>query len=256
MSRTLRYDLSTTETAQSETLYRNIGFNASLAPNSSGDAAAGTHAIGKLIVQSEDDGQADLLKANLPVDLQIDGGTALSASGSIGPGPIETRNLTIGAVELKGEIRSERSTPLTGSGHISATEMFIRTINLSAEVAHALKVDQIGDMNPGTKVAELDTDFRLSGGTFNTSNLRIQELDGLGDATAQTGNFKIESALMVNYMATVTLSADATARVKSSSSMLGILVTVLENDNRISVPININGDVRKPEIQVDVSRIF
>src|SRR5713226_713059 len=195
-----------TSPAQSETLYRNIVLNASLAPNSTGDSAGGTHAIGKLVVESDEDGQADLLKATLPIDLQIDGGAAaLSAGGSIGPGPLETKNLTIGAVEVKGEIRSERGTPLTGNGHISATEMFIRTINLSEQVARALKVDQIGDMSPGTKLASLDTDFQISRATFNTTDLRMQELDGLGDATAQTGSFKIEAALTVNYMATVTL---------------------------------------------------
>jgi uncharacterized protein involved in outer membrane biogenesis len=246
-----------TASAQSETLYKNIALNASLAPNPTGDSGGSTHAIGRLVVQSEEDGQADLLKATLPLDLQIDGGgAALSAGGSIGPGPVETKNLTIGAVEVRGEIRSERGAPLTGNGHISATDMFIRTINLSEQVARALRVDQIGDMSPGTKLASLDTDFQLSKATFNTTDLRMQQLDGLGDATAPTGSFKIEAALTVNYMATVTLSADATSRVKSSSTMLGIVVTVLETNNRISVPININGDVRKPEIQVDVSRIF
>jgi len=244
-----------TATAQQETLYRNIAFDASLAPNSGGDSGRGTHVTGKLSVQSNEDGQAELLKAELPVDLQISSG-ALSVSGLIGPGPVETKNLNIGSVEVKGEIRSERNAPLSGNGHIAAADMFIPTINLSAEVAHALKVDQIGDMNPGTKVASLDTDFQLDRGTFDTNGLRIQELDGLGDATAQSGKFKIESALTVSYVATITLSADATARVKSSSSMLGIVVTALEIDNRLSVPININGDVRKPEIQVDVSRIF
>ena len=242
--------------AQQETLYRNIMFHASIGPNSGGDSGRGTHVNGKLSVQSNEDGQAELLKAELPVDLQISTGGALSVSGLIGPGPVETKNLNIGSVEVKGEIRSERNAPLTGNGHIAAADMFIPTINLSAEVARALKVDQIGDMSPGTKVASLETDFQLARGTFNTNGLRIQELDGLGDATAQTGNFKIESALTVSYVATVMLSADATARVKSSSPMLGILVTVLETDNRLSVPININGDVRKPEIQVDVSRIF
>jgi uncharacterized protein involved in outer membrane biogenesis len=245
-----------TATAQQETLYRNIAFTALLTPNSGGDPSAGTHAVGKFSVQSTEDGQAELLKAELPIDLQINRGGALSVSGTIGPGPIETKNLNMGSVDLKGEIRSERNAPLTGNGHITADDMFIRTINLSAEVARALKVDQIGDMNPGTKVASLETDFQLARGTFDTTDLRIQGLDGLGDATAQKGNFKIESALTVSYVATVTLSADATTRVKSSSPMLGILVTVLETDNRLSVPININGDVRKPEIQVDVSRIF
>jgi len=245
-----------TATAQQETLYRNIAFNASLAPNSGGDSGRGTHVTGKLSVHSNEDGQAELLKAELPVDLQISTRGALSVSGLIGPGPVETKNLNIGSVEVKGEIRSERNAPLSGNGHIAAADMFIPTINLSAEVAHALKVDQIGDMNPGTKVASLDTDFQLDRGSFDTNGLRIQELDGLGDATAQTGKFKIESALTVSYVATITLSADATARVKSSSSMLGIVVTALEIDNRLSVPININGDVRKPEIQVDVSRIF
>ena len=60
----------------------------------------------------------------------------------------------------------------------------------------------------------------------------------------------------MNYQATLTMSTDATARVKAISPIVGMLVTILETDNRISVPINISGDVRKPEIQVDVSRIF
>ena len=78
----------------------------------------------------------------------------------------------------------------------------------------------------------------------------------MGDATAQTGSFKIEAALTLNYAATVTLSADATSRVKSASTILGMLTSIFETNNRLSVPVNINGDVRHPQIQVDVMRIF
>jgi hypothetical protein len=105
-------------------------------------------------------------------------------------------------------------------------------------------------------VSTLETDFQFSHSTVNTSGLRIQQLDGLGDATAQNGSFKIESALIVNYAATVNLSSDATSRVKSASPIWGVILTIFESNNRVSVPINISGDVRKPQIQVDVSRIF
>jgi len=40
------------------------------------------------------------------------------------------------------------------------------------------------------------------------------------------------------------------------SPALGLVVTILETNNRVSVPINVSGDVRNPEVQVDVSRIF
>jgi len=123
-------------------------------------------------------------------------------------------------------------------------------------VARALKVDQIGDMNPGTVVAVLETDFQISQGTVHTSGLRIQQLDGLGDATSPNGNFRIDSALILNYAATVVLTPEATSRVKSLSPALGLVVTILETNNRVSVPINVSGDVRNPEVQVDVSRIF
>ena len=177
-------------------------------------------------------------------------------SGSIGPGPIETRNIGIGAFAINGEIDSNRNEPLTGNGQMSANDLDIHTVNLSERVARALKLDQIGDMSPGTTVATLETDFQVSQGTVHTTGLRIQQLDGLGDATAPNGSFKIESVLIVNYAATVVLSSEATSRVKSGSPTLGLVVTILESNNRVSVPINVSGDVRNPEVQVDVSRIF
>ena len=241
----------------SEVLYKNISLSASLAPHTAGDSGSGSQAKGDLTAQSEEDGEAALFKTTLPFDLQIDrGASALSISGSVGPGPIETRNLNVGAFNITGNIHSDKGVPLTGSGQMSANQMFIRTINLSEQVSRALKVDQIGDMSPGTVIASLETDFQISKGTINTPGLRIQQLDGLGDATTQNGSFKIESALTVNYSATLIMSPDATSRVKSIGPMVGILVTILETNDRISVPINISGDVRKPEIQVDVSRIF
>jgi hypothetical protein len=197
-----------------------------------------------------------VLKATLPFDLQIEGNSPFTISGTVGPGPIETKNLSVGDLSINGQLQTDPNVPLAGAGRISITQMFIPTINLSEQVASALKVDQIGDMSPGTRIQSLQTDFQTSPSAFNTSGLRIDGLDGLGDAAAENGSFQIQSALTVNYVATINLSPEATARVKSISPVLGLLVTVLESNNRISVPLNIAGDIRKPEIQVDVSRIF
>lgn len=239
-----------------EMIYRNIGLTASLTPIADG-AGSGSQAKGEVIVQSEADGEADLFKTALPFDLRIErGAPALSISGSIGPGRIETGNMEVGAFSITGDIHSEGSGTLTGKGQMSANQMFIRTANLSEQIAHALKVDQIGDMSPGTGIASLETDFLISRDTVHTPGLRIEQLDGLGDATTQNGSFKIESALTVNYAATVVMSADSTSRLKQISPMLGVLVTILETNHRVSVPISISGDVRKPQIRVDVSRIF
>jgi hypothetical protein len=111
-------------------------------------------------------------------------------------------------------------------------------------------------MNPGTPISALDGEFRVSQGVVETTGLQIREIDGLGDAIAQRGSFTIDSGLTVNYRTTVNLSAEATSRVKSASTLLGVIATILEMNNRLSVPVNINGDVRKPQIYVDVSRLF
>ncbi len=247
-----------TESLSSGILYKNISLNAALAPYADEKARAGTQAKGDLSVQSEEDGEADRLTAAFPFDLKIFGSdvSTLAVSGSIGPGMLETQNVSIGALAINGEINSNKDAPLTGDGRLSATDLVIHTINLSERVSTALKLDQIGDMSPGTSVANLETDFNISRGTVNTTGLRINQLDGLGDASVPTGSFRIDSALTVNYAATVILSPEATSRVKSMSSTMGLFVTILETNNRVSVPINIVGDVRNPEVQVDVSRIF
>ena len=240
-----------------ETLYKNLVLNASLSPQAS-DSGQSSQARGTLVAKSDEDGEADRLEATLPFDIKIDdrGSAVLSVSGSIGPGSIETKNITIGALAAQVEINTSTNGPLTGKGQLSAHDFDIHTANVSERVARALKLDQIGDMNPGTAVAGLETDFQILEGTVHTTGLRIQQLDGLGDATADSGSFKIDSSLVVNYIATIVLTPEATSRVKSSSPALGLVVSILEMDNRISVPINVTGDVRNPEIQVDVSRIF
>jgi AsmA-like protein len=247
-----------TEEGTPEVFYKNIALEASLTPQSANDSGLRTQAKGTLTFKSNDDGQADRLVATLPFDLKIDsGGSAqLAVSGSIGPGPIETRNISIGAFAIDGVINSTTDAPITGKGRMSIDDLDIRTINLSERVARALKVDQIGDMNPGTSLANLETDFQISQGTVHTTGLKIQQIDGLGDASAPEGSFKVDSSLIVHYAATVVLSPEATSRVKSLNPALGLVVTILETNNRVSVPIDVSGDVRNPAVQVDVSRIF
>lgn len=241
-----------------ETLYKNISLNASLVPASNANSESVSQATGEFIAQSEEDGEAEMFKATFPFDLKIEhpDNSTLLISGSIGPGPLETKNFSVDSFSINGQISAERSSPLTGNGHLSASNMLIRSINISQQVAGALRVNQIGDMNPGTVVGGLESEFHISQGIVETNGLLLREIDGLGDATAQKGRFKIDSGLSVNYLATIMLSADATSRVKSANTMLGIIATALETNNRLSVPVNIDGDVRNPQVYVDVSRIF
>lgn len=241
-----------------EALYKNISLNASLEPVSEAGSESVSHATGEFIAQSEEDGEAETFKATFPFDLKIArrNDTPLAVDGSVGPGPLETKNLSVGSFSVNGQILADGNTPLTGKGHLSASRMLIRPINLSQEMAESLRIPQIGDMNPGTVVGELESEFNISQGIVETTGLLIREIDGLGDASAQTGSFKIDSELSLNYPATVTLNADATSRLKSAGTMLGIITTVFEVNNRISVPVSIDGDMRNPHIYVDVSRIF
>lgn len=262
--RTVKFDNASvrlkdfSEGQHSEVLYKDLVLNASITPQAGSDSNRTSLARGSLEMRSEEDGEADRFKGSLPFDIQIvdRGPSMISVSGSIGPGPIETKNIRIAALAINGEIQSTKNAPLTGTGQLSATDLEIHTANLSERVARALKLDQIGDMNPGTVVAGLETNFQILQGTVHTTGLRIQQLDGLGDANAPNGSFKIDSALILNYVATVVLTPEATSRVKSLSTALGLVVTILETNNRVSVPINVSGDVRNPEVQVDVSRIF
>lgn len=236
-----------------EVLYNRIDLDARMIPIDGGKKIRGD-----LTVQSDEDGEAGQLSAALPLDVDIGGDRlrGLAVTGSIGPGPVESANMRIGSLMVTGDITARQASELTGKGRLTAEDLFIRTMNISERVARSLKLEQIGDMNPGTNVAKLETDFELSRGSVSTTGMRVQQLDGLGDATAQKGDFKIESDLVVHYDAAITLSAESTARVKSASPTLGLLVTVLESNNQLSLPITIDGDVRNPEIKVDVSRIL
>jgi AsmA-like protein len=244
--------------SQQETSYRNIGVSASISPRYVDGVVRGRSVTGEFDAQSEGDGGVEILKAHLPFDLAIESGKGadLSVDGSIGPGPLETKNLSARSFSLTGQLRSAKSSPLTGQGQMAISDLLIRTINLSQQVASALRVSQIGDMNPGTSIADLDTGFQISSGAVNTQGLRVAQLDGLGDARADNGMFKVDSTLTVNYAATIELSADATSQLKAASPMLGLLASILERNSRLSVPINISGDLRSPRIEIDVSRAF
>jgi uncharacterized protein involved in outer membrane biogenesis len=162
---------------------------------------------------------------------------------------------------LAGEMRGFQQSVQTieGGGRMSSGEMFIASVNVSEQVARALQISEIGDMSPGTGIGSIEADFRIEQGVVRTSNLTIQQLDGLGDARATDGWFQVAQAASsptLNYAATVTLSQDATAKVKASNPLIGMAVTIFENNKRVAVPVSITGEVRNPQVQVDVSRIF
>jgi uncharacterized protein involved in outer membrane biogenesis len=238
-----------------ESLYKNIALDASL--SDSKDAASARRATGQLRAESEEGNGAERLKAAMPFDVVINrgAGAGFSIKGNCGPGPLETKNLTAQSFKLDGEFNSERASSMNGGGHMSASEIFIPSLNVSQQVAQAARVAQIGDMADGTKIGGLETDFNFDRDAVRTNNLRVEQLDGLGDATADPGWFKVEAALMLNYAARVELSSDATAQLKTSANpLIGAAVAVLQTNNRIAVPLNITGDVRNPNIQVDVLR--
>lgn len=145
---------------------------------------------------------------------------------------------------------------IVGGGRVSSTGLFIASVNLSEQVASALKLGQIGDMGQGTKTGALEADFQVEQGVVRTSNLQIQQLDGLGDATSDEGWFKVEAAPTLSYAASLLLSNDATAKVKTTSPIVGAAVSLFEVNNRIAVPVNIAGDVRQPQVQVDVRKFI
>ncbi|MGA9771288.1 MAG: AsmA family protein [Blastocatellia bacterium] len=240
---------------QPDSLYKKIALKLSLTKVK--DAAKQSQATGEVRAESEEGDGVEKLKAVMPFDFVIDrsNGPGYSAKGVFGPGPLETKNLTAQNFKLDGQFITEPSSEMSGSGHISANEIFIPSLNVSQQVAGAARVNQIGDMNQGTKIGGLETDFNFDHDLVKTTNLRVQQLDGLGDAVAAQGWFRVEAALMLSYAATVELSSDATQQLKSSANpLIGAAVAVLQINNRINVPLTITGDVRNPNIQVDVLR--
>lgn len=238
-----------------ESLYKNIALK--LAVTDAKDAPNASHTTGELRAESDEGDGAERLKAVMPFDLVIDrsNGPGYSTKATLGPGPLETKNLVAQSFKLDGQFNTEASSEMSGNGHISANEIFIPSLNVSQQVAGAARVSQIGDMNQGTKIGGLETDFTFDHDLVKTTNLRIQQLDGLGDAVAAQGWFRVEAALMLSYAATIELSSEATAQLKSSANpLVGAAVSVLQMNNRINVPLTITGDVRNPNIQVDVLR--
>jgi len=238
-----------------ESLYKNVALTTDIAAdqgNSSNRLATGTLRIDS----SETDG-AETLKTEMPFDLTIapSAGPGTTVNGSFGPGALETKNFSAVLFKVEGEFLSGRASNTSGKGHISASAIQIPTLNLSERVAGAARVTQIGDMKPGTEISQLETDFNFAEDVVNTMNLQLMALDDLGDATAAAGWFKMKPELTLNYAATIRLSREATAQLKTSANpLIGAAVAVLADSNGLEVPLNITGDVRNPQVQVDIMR--
>ena len=237
-----------------ETLYKTLTLNATMTDDQAD--AASRHATGTLRAASDESG-AELLKTELPFDFIVNRNASpgLSLKGAFGPGPLQTRSFIAQSFKLDGQFNNERATGLSGSGGLSATGVFLPSVNVSEQVASAARVPTIGDMSEGTKIGSLETQFHLEHDVINTTRLNVQQLDGLGDASAATGWFKIEAALTLNYSANVELSSDATTQLKSSANVLiSAAVGAMATNNRVTVPLSITGDVRNPRVQVDLRR--
>jgi hypothetical protein len=240
----------------SDSVYKNIALNVDLTRVQEGSAQR--HATGTLRAQSDESDGAEALKTEMPFDLMVMPDTGWKIEGSVGPGPLETKNFHADQFKLDGRLfsgpaSSQRNSG--GDGHIAASVITIPSLNLSERVAAAARVSQIGDMSPGTTVGKLETDFSLAGDTVNTANLRIESLDGLGDATAAAGSFKTGPELTLNYEATITLSTSATSQLRTSANpLISAAVSVFADNRGLAVPLAISGDIRKPQVRVDVLR--
>jgi hypothetical protein len=102
-------------------------------------------------------------------------------------------------------------------------------------------------------MGKLETDFHIDRGTVTTNGLRIEQLDGLGEATAPQGWFKVEQALVLNYKVDLLLSPETTAQMKSAYPMAEWL-SIFQNSDRFGVSVNVTGSLRNPQIQVDYLR--
>ncbi|MFL6212492.1 MAG: hypothetical protein ACJ74J_01230 [Blastocatellia bacterium] len=238
-----------------ESLYRNVALTTDIAADK--DNPTARHATGTLRVASDESDGAELLKTDVPFDFTMtpSANPGTTIKGSFGPGPLQTKNFKADEFKVDGEFLSGHSSATSGKGHISATAIQIPTINVSERVAGAARVNQIGDMNTGTAISRLETDFNFAEDVVNTTNLQLSALDGLGDARAAAGWFKMKPELTLNYAATMTLSREAAAQLRTSANpLIAAAVAVLADGNGLEVPLNITGDVRQPNVEVDILR--
>jgi len=238
-----------------ESLYRNVALTADIATDK--DNPAVRHATGTLRVASDESDGAELLKTDVPFDFTLtpSANPGTTIKGTFGPGPLETKNFKADEFKVDGEFLSGNDAATSGKGHISATAIQIPTVNVSERVAGAARVKQIGDMNTGTAISRLETDFNFVEDVVNTTNLQLSALDGLGDARASAGWFKMKPELTLNYAATITLSRDAVAQLRTSANpFISAAVVVLADNNGLEVPLNITGNVRQPTVEVDILR--
>jgi uncharacterized protein involved in outer membrane biogenesis len=246
-----------------ESFYKNISLVATMT------AAEGQarRATGEVNADSVKDQEAEAFKARLPFDFTYDTSKpeGMVIDGTLGPGPLQTENISMQQFQLTGKIHSKRparqknvSTAssaggLTGQGHLSITGLHMASVNVSENVAGRLQISNIGNMQPGTDMARLETDYHIDQGIVTTNGLRIEGLDGLGEATAPQGWFKVERALVLNYKVDLLLSPETTAQMKASYPMAEWL-SIFQNSDRFGVSVNVTGSLRNPQIQVDVLR--
>jgi hypothetical protein len=246
-----------------ESFYKNISVVATMT------AAEGQarRATGEVVADSVKDHEAEAFKARLPFDFTYDSSKpeGMVIDGTLGPGPLQSENISMEQFQIKGKINSRRparaanvSTKssaggLTGQGHLSITGLHMASVNVSENVAGKLQISNIGNMQPGTDMGRLETDFHIDQGTVTTNGLRIEGLDGLGEATAPQGWFKVEQALVLNYKVDLLLSPETTAQMKSAYPMAEWL-SIFQNSDRFGVSVNVTGSLRNPQIQVDYLR--
>jgi hypothetical protein len=236
-----------------ESLYKNVALTSDL--DAGKDNPLSEHTTGTLHVASNESDDAEPMTADMPFEFTItpseDAGTRIK--GNLGPGAFATKNFSATLFKIDGDFISAHGAGLSGSGHISGSAIQIANLNISRQVADAARVNEIGDMKPGTAISQLETDFNYAEDVVNTTNLKLVALDNLGDANAETGWFKMKPELTLNYEATITLSPEATAQLKTSANpLIPPAVALLAGNNGLSLPLQITGDVGHPQIQVDI----
>lgn len=217
-----------------------------------------------------------------PIDMNLYDGTMhgriavdLSNNSFTSNGTVDHLNLDnalTGKLQIPGEIKGHISAEFNlqgdagqleqvfqswqGDGHILSGQLLLPGFNVSEQVAHALSINRIGQMDAGTEMTGITGKFRLENELLTAEGLAVEGFDGLGQARIERGWLNFGNPPKLNFTATAILSPEATEQVKASGLLLGAITTWFEKEKRLTIPVSVTGSVRNPSVQVDVRRMF
>jgi hypothetical protein len=145
---------------------------------------------------------------------------------------------------------------LAGTGHLAVDDARLTSTNVLAEITRQGGFKNISFDEPGTHADRVESAVRMGGGRLYLENATVYGVNGYADLRVPSGWIDLRKPATMEVAADAILLPALFQKVKSSGGIADVLISSVNGNSQVTVPLVVSGPIEKPTVAVRWSTVL